>query len=341
MSPQATGVVMCRLKDVFTARPPEQLAVCGIEPDHAVGGERHDLLHAGQRGDDRARVAGNVVLRLPEDLAVGLVEADDARPMPPADADDDPLAVDQRRAGVAVAAGALGVAFFADEHGVEILDEVDPPEQLAVGRIEARNSPRHDCTKTRGPSTTGVPRGPVPMPSLITSSIGTFHSSLPVGEVVGAERLFFVAVIEAEDAPLGHGGRADAFAQLDLPEQFRLGGKRRGNGRAGRHPAGILRPSPARPIGGRGDGSEEDETRQVSGRERRSIMAGWIRGVRPILACGGRKVKSAGPLRDYPESFQPQIGIEARLARNVRTSRESRFRLRVGLQRGKQPGKLS
>ena len=52
MSPQATGVVMCRLKDVFTAVRQSSLPFCGIEPDEAVGGERHDLLHAGQRGDD-------------------------------------------------------------------------------------------------------------------------------------------------------------------------------------------------------------------------------------------------------------------------------------------------
>ena len=274
MSLKATGVVMCRLKRRLHRRPPEQLAALGIEPDEAVGGERHDLLHAGQRGDDRSRVAGDIVLRLPEDFAVGLVEADDAGPMPPADADDDPLAVDQRRAGVAVAAGALGSAFFTDEVGGEILDEVDAPQELAVGRVEtlefaaARLHENPRAVDDRRAAGTGA--------VVVGDHLVDRHvpQLLAPRQVVGAERLFFVAVIEAEDPPLGDCGRADAVAQLDLPEQFRPGGKRRGNAGAGRHPAGILRPSPARPIGGRGDGIEEEEDKANRGQEAREQHGG-------------------------------------------------------------------
>ena len=178
MSPDATGVVMCRLNDVFTAVRQSNLPR-SIEADDAIAGERHDLFHAGQPGRDRSRVTGDIVLRSPEDLAAGLVEADDARPMPPADAHDDPLSVHQRRARIAVTAGALGIALFADEDRGKILDEVDAPQQLAVGRIAALELAAARLPKTRGPSTTGVPRGPLPWLSLIVSSIAALHSSLP------------------------------------------------------------------------------------------------------------------------------------------------------------------
>ena len=91
-----------------------------------VLGEEDHLVEAAGAHQHRRRIAGAVVVLLPQRRAIGLRHRDDRR-APAAGVDEDAIADDQRRFAVAP----VGI------HAAELLDDVDRPDLLAGRALEA------------------------------------------------------------------------------------------------------------------------------------------------------------------------------------------------------------
>src|SRR5206468_11894254 len=106
---------------------PEYLTIFGVEADNVLRAEVSQLPPALARNDNRRRVAGTVRQGPPDLGAGGDVEGNEGRVLA-ADLDDQPAAVDTRRAGMnPLRHGAL-----------EVLDGIAGPNHFAAVSIETK-----------------------------------------------------------------------------------------------------------------------------------------------------------------------------------------------------------
>ena len=104
-----------------------------MEADEAIGSESDHLFDAGDLCNDGGAVAGDVILGMPHDFAGEFMEGHDAMAVGATDWGDEIVAVDERRAVIAVACGSGSGAFFADEERAEVVGVAGSPEEFAIG----------------------------------------------------------------------------------------------------------------------------------------------------------------------------------------------------------------
>ncbi len=308
---------------------PQQPAVLGSEGKQAAGAEEDDLPHAVDGDRQRRGVGRRVRLRGPDELPGRLVEGEEGAAVRAAGLDEELVALDHRRGGVAVLGDGPAVL------GREIVapDRPSVPGGDGVEAPPGTHGIDHSAVDGRCRSGAVAPRageaGTDPMaPQLLAG-----------GGVEADQELAVAFVPERVETPLGDGDARETLAHRDPPEDPRVAGP------PGLEESALVRhgvpmgPAPLWPIGasrGRRVGCEERgrqggrRCQKGGGRDRqprpgprmRSVHH-WLLGEslqRPLsespgepTSPGGRgDCRSAGDPKVARAGNRPRAGLAAR-----------------------------